>query len=177
MPVVVVGRAARSPAAGRRAATCRSATPSGTSYAHGSPHPATGLSPPQGAPAPAGRRREPTAAQWRAVGDALEKFCGRGRWAGFAPVAATLPDFEIAWVDPANPPAGFDVGRAAASTAVFAGGHVRVSVRLDLDDAELHRAVLHELQHVLDEPMLRAGWPDHVLEQRARDTAARLAHL
>jgi hypothetical protein len=125
-------------------------------------------------PTPAPTQSGPTAAHWRAVGDAIEKFCGLGHWAyrGFR----SLPYFEIRWDDPHFP---YDI--AAGMTALFENLIV-VALRSDLSPQEVHRIMLHELQHVADHVLISEGefygyisrdW----IEERARYTADYLAAL
>jgi hypothetical protein len=130
-------------------------------------------------PAPktiAPRAREATAAQLRALADALAKWHGLERWSCFAP-QPPLPPFSVRWIDPAAPEPGFPIDRAEALVAYFADADPVLALRLDSAPDVLHRTCLHELQHLVDEPLFRAGWSIDVLEQRARETAARLAGL
>jgi len=120
--------------------------------------------------------RQPSVEQLRAVRDALERFTGRGRWILHGAVACELPDFELRWIDPASPEPGFPIHRALASTAFFRDNRAVVCLRLDATPAALLRAVVHELQHVVDEPWIVGGRMNEALyETRARATAARLA--
>jgi hypothetical protein len=114
----------------------------------------------------------PTAAHWRAVADAIEKFCGRGKWAGVTP-RQVLPHFTIRWDDP-----NFAYHRAAGETALFRDGQIVVALRSDLSPRRVHETMLHELRHVADHALIRSGRRSRAyVEARAQVTAACLGAL
>jgi hypothetical protein len=113
---------------------------------------------------------QPTTEQLRAVREALEKFCGLGRWSHLTGYRLTEP-FLISW-DRSD----FPRARAAGVCATFAT-HSEICLRSDLSPTDLHRVTLHELTHVFCAPWIRAGVDVRWLEQVATNTAARLAAL
>jgi len=117
--------------------------------------------------------RGPSAEQLRGFRTALEKLTGRGRWSHLSPHILALPDFELRWIDPDHAEPGFPLARANASTSIFKDGSVVICLRLDHDEAQVHRSALHELAHLVDVALLKAGYPDHYLEARAAETVAR----
>jgi len=123
---------------------------------------------------PASATRGPSALHWRTVRQALQLFLGLGQHASlhwWRP--SVLPEFEFRWDDPDFP---FD--RAAALTAFFADGSLAICLRSDIPLEDLHHAVLHELQHVVDAAEIRDGRMSKAeYEQRADDMVNTLSNL
>ena len=119
-----------------------------------------------------GMNGRPTAEHWRAVGDALEIFTARGRWAMFSPVSATLPPVTFQWhgIDDELAPEHVSVCRS------YPDGSFVITLRATRRPHELVGDVAHELQHVVDAP-LRSFMSAAEREQRARNTQARLIGL
>ena len=67
--------------------------------------------------------------------------------------------------------------RYAACVAVYEDGSAVLCLRSDMDEDRLHRACLHELQHLVDLPLVRSGMSVQKLEWRATATEQRLARL
>jgi hypothetical protein len=118
---------------------------------------------------------EPTAPQWRAVRQALEKFLGVGDFAHLP--KRTIRSFEFRWDDPEMLP-----NAAGVMATFFDGGHIVVAIRSVRPDGcpisadDIHRTMLHELQHVQDVELI-----DHVsrsyMEARANVTAECLSRV
>ena len=106
-------------------------------------------------------------------------FDGRDATDAAREVPVEMPVIEFRWQDPANPDPGFEADHAAAQTSVFKNGaYCVVSFRTDMSPEELHRQALHELQHCADAELFIAGrFSRDQVEERARNTAARLAWL
>jgi hypothetical protein len=111
----------------------------------------------------------PTAAHWRAVRLALEKFCGIGEYRAYV-TPRSLPEYSIHWNKPT-----FLRENVIGSTVLQPDGRIELHLRSDLNPDRLHRNVLHEAQHIFDlafYPCSRAE-----MESRAEATALSLAWL
>jgi hypothetical protein len=112
---------------------------------------------------------KPTVEQMRAIRTALEKFTGRGQWGSHA--GYILPPFELRLDDPELPP-----GKAGV-VFLTKGGAIVMLVRVERRQPEdIHRTVLHELQHVFDAHRF-GELSVAALEERAENTAERLSAL
>jgi hypothetical protein len=116
----------------------------------------------------------PSAEQLRAVGDALELFCGLGKYAAYTRTAVSLPNLTgIEWDSPDLPR-----DHAAGMTRFSKDGKAQIVLRTDQLPDGIFRTMLHELQHVIDATYILNGrYPELVYEARARQTAERLAGL
>src|SRR3954471_14195693 len=91
--------------------------------------------------------RGPSAAAWRAVNTALEKFIGLGRYASFGGFK-DLQRFEVRWDDPQMP------HNAAGETRFYSDGSIVVCLRSDMSLDEIEKTTLHECQHVADHDLM-----------------------
>jgi hypothetical protein len=98
----------------------------------------------------------PSEAQRRAAFSAIKTMVDR-----FGPLVGP---FVLRWVDPFCP-GDFQADRHRACIEFFEDTCPRITLRTDLDPADVRRSMLHELTHLLDEPEIVSGTMSEIVQE------------